>query len=168
MWWIKAKAKQIVVIILVLSAAGGGAFWYQNRSDGYPGTDGDTGVRVYQNDEGQIVVSNANAVNPPLPFALPRNCDEALQLMKDIYNKDKRSIDSTPERRQVFTLYDTIAREICSYAVYVKNGSEAFIYEWFKTPGTPGTTTPGASTTVAPSTSTVTSSTSSTTTTQGE
>jgi hypothetical protein len=167
MWWIKAKAKQIVIVILVLSAAGGGAFWYQNRTDGYPGTDGGTGVRVFQNEEGQIVVSNSNAINQKLPFALPRNCDEALQLMTDIHKKDKNAFDSTPERRQVFALYDTLARELCSFTIYQKSAND-FIYEWYKDLDAPATTVPGASTTVAPSSSTNTSSTSSTTTTQGE
>jgi hypothetical protein len=160
MWWIKAKAKQIVVIILVLSAAGGGAFWYQNRSDGHPGTDGGTGVRVFQNDQGQIVVSNANQVNPKLTFALPRNCDEALQMMKDLEKKEKRAIDSTPEHRQVFALYDALSRELCSYTVYQKS-SEEFIRDWYLNPDAP-TTVPGASTTVTPSTTTDTSTTSTT------
>jgi hypothetical protein len=165
MWWIKAKAKQIVVIILVLGAVGGGAFWYQNRSDGQPGTDGGTGVRVFQNDEGQIVVSNSNAVNPKLTFALPRNCDEALQLMKDVQKSAKRAVDSTPENRQVFALYDALARELCSYTVYLKSSTD-FITDWYVNPDAPTTTT-GSSTTVEPNTNTPTGS-STTTTTQGE
>jgi hypothetical protein len=164
MWWIKAKAKKIVVIILVLAAAGGGAFWYQNSTDRHPGSDGGTGVRVYQNDDGQIVVSNANEVNPKLSFALPRNCDEALQLMKDIVKIEKRAIDSTPENRQVFALYDALSRELCSYTVYQKN-SDGFIKDWYLNPDAPTTATSSTTTTAPDSTSTDTSTTS---TTQGE
>lgn len=150
MWWIKARAKWILLAVVVLAAAGGGVFFAtQQPSDGKPGTDGGTGVRVYQDDQGRVIVANANDVKPELAFALPRNCDEAFSLMKDVIKENGTQAKATPDVRQVFEIYNGLSKQLCSWSRYDAANID-WIKQWYFNPDTwsaPSTTVPAATTT---------------------
>lgn len=175
MWWIKARAKWLIAVLVIVAGAGGAAFYFtQNTTDGKLGTDGGTGVRVYQDDQGRVIVANANELKPELPFALPRNCDEAFALMKDMAKKYGNQAKATPDVRQVHEIYDNLAKQLCSYARY-NSANLDWLKEWYYNPDTwiqsgqnpQNPQSPDAGTTVPGTTSPETRATESTTTTTG-
>lgn len=166
MWWIKARLKRILVVLLLIAGIGG-ALAVTSKGDGKPGSDGGTGVRVYQDDQGRIVVKNSNNLRPALSFPLPRDCAESLALMKGVRDEHTNTTKATPEARQVFALYDGLAKELCSYVKY-QAASADFIQKWFSggVPAASTTTVPGAASTAAPESAPATSQDPNTTTTE--
>lgn len=162
MWWIRKRAKTIVPVLLVIAVACGGLLIFTSSKSTTPGekessgprgtteaasgegTPEGSGVRVYKDENGRIIVSNGENIQREVTLKLPQNCKEAAEMIDKHLAEHKSAIDAEDDARITMVIYQRLAQDLCSWRQYNDTASDQ-LSKWFQpAPGqTPaGTTAP--------------------------
>jgi hypothetical protein len=167
MWWIRKRAKTIIPVLLLVAVVSGGVlvFLGNSSSDGAKKSDGSTsgtasvnsgegspdgsGVRVYKDDEGRIVVSNSASIKRETSLELPQSCLESIEKIEAHVAEFKTAIDADDNSRITMVIYQRLAQDLCSWREY-NDLAVKQLSGWFAplADGTPTSAPDGESTSV--------------------
>lgn len=167
MWWIRKRAKTIIPVLLLVAVVSGGVliFLGNSSSDGAKKSGGSTsgtasvnggegspdgsGVRVYKDDEGRIVVSNSASIKRETSLELPQSCLESLEKIEAHVAEFKTAIDADDNSRITMVIYQRLAQDLCSWREY-NDLAVKQLSGWFAplADGTPTSAPDGESTSV--------------------
>jgi hypothetical protein len=136
MWWIRKRAKTIIPVLLLVAVVSGGVLIFLGNSssdgaeksggsasgtasvNGGEGSPDGSGVRVYKDDEGRIVVSNSASIKRETSLELPQSCLESLEKIEAHVAEFKTAIDADDNSRITMVIYQRLAQDLCSWREY--------------------------------------------------